>query len=88
MIAEYERDLIQQYEQEAARKLSKNGSRDNSGAVVNASAEIANRVSAARRGLESELELSATLLLVERGQSVTSREIRYISRFLQARFRI
>lgn len=68
MIAEYERDLVQQYEQEAARKLRENGSRENSGAVINASAEIANRGSAARRGLESELELPATLLLIERGR--------------------
>ena len=47
----------------ASGKLSENPSHPDGSPVTDPDAEIANRGSAARRALESELELPATLLL-------------------------
>lgn len=64
-IAQYESDLIQQYVEEAQRKLPGGYGQVKQGFFVAtpSSQDIQTRATAARRGLELELELPATLLL-------------------------
>lgn len=66
MIAQHDLATIQQWGQEAARRMNENGGRDNRTSFDKPTDEIDRHIAKARRGLERELELPVTLLMTGR----------------------